>query len=106
VSVSGGIEFPTAICPDTTPHGKHRIAGSWRQECPGVAAKLEITVTMHPAQWGCSAAPVAPGEHSVGDIDLVEYTAALVHLDLAAEPIAEAVKAAVAANPSWGRWFE
>ena len=30
------IEFPTSICPDTAPHAKHRIAGTWRDECPGV----------------------------------------------------------------------
>lgn len=29
------IEFPTPICPDATPHAKHRIAGTWRQECSG-----------------------------------------------------------------------
>jgi len=30
------IEFPTPICSDATPHAKHRIAGTWREECPGV----------------------------------------------------------------------
>jgi hypothetical protein len=29
-------EFPTSVCPDTTPHAPHRIAGTWRTECPGV----------------------------------------------------------------------
>src|SRR3982751_4212226 len=33
------IEFPTSICPDREAgkvHPKHRIAGTWREECPGV----------------------------------------------------------------------
>jgi hypothetical protein len=30
------IHFPTPICPDTAPHAKHRIEGTWRTECPGV----------------------------------------------------------------------
>jgi hypothetical protein len=30
------IAFPTSICPDTAPHPKHLIAGTWRTECPGV----------------------------------------------------------------------
>lgn len=32
------IEFPTPVCPDTAPHAKHRIVGTWREECPGVKA--------------------------------------------------------------------
>jgi hypothetical protein len=32
-----GVEFPTPICPITEPHAKHRIPGTWRDECPGVA---------------------------------------------------------------------
>lgn len=30
------VEFPTPICPITEPHAKHRIPGTWRDECPGV----------------------------------------------------------------------
>ncbi len=30
------VEFPTPICPLTEPHPKHRIPGTWRDECPGV----------------------------------------------------------------------
>lgn len=30
------IEFPTPVCPETAPHAKHRIEGTWRQECPGI----------------------------------------------------------------------
>ncbi len=35
------IEFPTPICSDTAPHAKHRIAGTWRTECPGVPTQGE-----------------------------------------------------------------
>jgi hypothetical protein len=33
------VEFPTPICPDAEarkPHAAHRIAGTWRDDCPGV----------------------------------------------------------------------
>lgn len=30
------VEFPTPICPLTEPHAKHRIPGTWRDECPGI----------------------------------------------------------------------
>jgi hypothetical protein len=33
------IEFPTPVCPDAEagkPHAAHRIAGTWRDDCPGV----------------------------------------------------------------------
>lgn len=29
------IEFPQAVCINSQPHGPHRIAGTWRTECPG-----------------------------------------------------------------------
>lgn len=28
-------EFPQAVCINSHPHGPHRIAGTWRTECPG-----------------------------------------------------------------------
>ncbi len=34
-------QFPTPICSDTAPHAKHRIAGTWRTECPGVPTQGE-----------------------------------------------------------------
>jgi hypothetical protein len=36
------IEFPTAICPIAEPHAKHLIAGTWRQQCPGVVAAVLV----------------------------------------------------------------
>jgi len=38
---SDEVEFPTAVCPDHEAgkvHGPHRIAGTWREDCPGVPA--------------------------------------------------------------------
>lgn len=29
------IEFPQSVCINSQPHGPHRIAGTWRTECPG-----------------------------------------------------------------------
>lgn len=28
--------FPQPVCPITEPHVRHRIPGTWRDECPGV----------------------------------------------------------------------
>lgn len=32
-------EFPQAVCSNDQPHARHRIDGTWRQECPGIAAE-------------------------------------------------------------------
>jgi len=29
------IEFPQSVCINSHAHGPHRIAGTWRTECPG-----------------------------------------------------------------------
>lgn len=29
------IEFPQSVCINSQPHGPHRIAGTWRTDCPG-----------------------------------------------------------------------
>lgn len=34
------IEFPKAVCINTQPHPKHRIAGTWRDECPGLEEEV------------------------------------------------------------------
>lgn len=31
-----GAEFPTPICHITEPHEKHRIPGTWREQCNGI----------------------------------------------------------------------
>ena len=35
-----GIDFPQAVCIDTQPHAKHRIAGTWRDQCPGLEEEV------------------------------------------------------------------
>ncbi len=46
------IVFPTPVCTDTTPHAKHRIVGTWREQCPGV----EGPVVQHNAtdEYACT----------------------------------------------------
>jgi hypothetical protein len=34
------IEFQQAVCIKTQPHAKHRIAGTWRDQCPGVEQEV------------------------------------------------------------------
>lgn len=34
------IEFPQAVCINSQPHGPHRIAGTWRTECPGLEEEV------------------------------------------------------------------
>lgn len=33
--MNGEIEFPQSVCINSHPHGAHRIAGTWRTDCPG-----------------------------------------------------------------------
>lgn len=34
------IEFPQSVCINSQPHGPHRIAGTWRTECPGLEEEV------------------------------------------------------------------
>jgi hypothetical protein len=37
------IEFPQSVCINSQPHGPHRIAGTWRTECPGYTPQPELS---------------------------------------------------------------
>lgn len=34
------IEFPQSVCINSQPHGPHRIAGTWRTDCPGLKEEV------------------------------------------------------------------
>jgi hypothetical protein len=70
------IKFPTPICSDTAPHAKHRIAGTWRAECPGVegddsAAKPGPRVDI--AELDAKVVHDALPAHLVGDVSGKHY---------------------------------
>jgi hypothetical protein len=44
------IEFPQSVCINSQPHGPHRIAGTWRTECPGLEEELR-GVPNEPNTW-------------------------------------------------------
>ncbi len=58
------IEFSTPICPDTSPHPKHRIAGTWREECPGRAASETSTIKAKNAPLGMQLWPTASPKYA------------------------------------------
>jgi hypothetical protein len=69
-------EFPNPICSDTAPHAKHRIAGTWRTDCPGVegdvsAAKPGPRVDI--AELDAKVVHDALPAHLVGDVSGSHY---------------------------------
>jgi hypothetical protein len=54
---------PNPICSDTAPHVKHRIAGTWRMECPGVEGAPGRAVSAFPND---NRAPVAGEQVMIG----------------------------------------
>lgn len=64
------IEFPQSVCINSQPHGPHRIAGTWRTECPGIGDRIEVGAD----GCGCPITEeVTPNGASVDGTEQVEH---------------------------------
>ena len=61
------VVFPEPVCPDGKPHARHRIVGTWRQDCPGITADPQDACGKDLTGWPYGAC-TEPAGHA-GDCD-------------------------------------